>query len=297
MTAAAPKRRRLPVWLRRTIPAGPRSAAVRKVLETLDLATVCRSAKCPNRAECFAAGTATFMILGNACTRDCAFCGVTSASPQPLRADEPDAVAAAAEQLKLAHVVITSVTRDDLPDGGADHFARTVRAVRRRMPSAAIEVLTPDFGGDGDAVETVLSAGCDVFNHNVETAPRLYDRVRPQANYQRSLAVLARADAWRRQRPPGRRPITKSGLMLGLGERDDEIDQVLQDLRGARCDIVTMGQYLQPSDAHVPVARFVRPERFAAWRKAALAMGFSAVSAGPFVRSSYRADALTSSAG
>jgi len=277
---------RLPRWLRRPIPAGGRAAAVRRVLDELNLTTVCHSARCPNRAECFARGTATFMILGDVCTRNCRFCAVASGQPAPPRPDEPDAVAEAADRMGLRHVVVTSVTRDDLPDGGADHFARTIGAVRRRLPQAAVEVLTPDFLGSPAAVDTVLAAGPDVFNHNVETVPRLYPAARPGADYRRSLGVLARASAW----SGTGRLHTKSGLMLGLGERDDEIRATLGDLRAAGCEILTLGQYLAPSAEHLPVGRFVRPEAFAAWQAEAKAMGFAAVAAGPFVRSSYGAE-------
>ena len=278
--------RRLAPWLRKRLPAPAATAAVRAVLDELSLATVCSSAHCPNQGECFARGTATFLLLGQVCTRRCRFCAIPGGVPAPVRADEPDAVAAAAARMALRHVVMTSVTRDDLPDGGAGQFAAAIRAVRRRCPAATIEVLTPDFRGDTAAVDVVLAAGADVFNHNVETVPRLYAAVRPQANYRRSLAVLARAA----RRAGG--PCTKSGLMVGLGETPDEVRSVMRDLRRAGCDVLTIGQYLAPSSAHHPVARFVEPAQFQAWRADGRRLGFAAVAAGPFVRSSYQAGEL-----
>ena len=279
-----------PAWLRKRVRANARAEGVEGLMAELGLATVCDGAHCPNRAECFAKGTATFMILGDRCTRNCRFCAVASGGVSPVRAEEPHAVAQAAARLGLRHVVVTSVTRDDLPDGGAGHFAATIRAIRAALPAAVIEVLTPDFQGDLTAVATVLSAGPDVFNHNVETVPRLYAAVRPQANYERSLAVLAGArDIAQRTNV---RLYTKSGLMVGLGEGREEIAQVLSDLRASGCDIVTIGQYLAPSKEHYPVSRFVTPAEFDALLAQAKAMGFAAVAAGPFVRSSYRAEAL-----
>lgn len=288
MTARAPGRR-LPPWLRRRIPAGGHIGVVQQTIDALRLETVCHGAKCPNRTECFSCGTVTFMILGDVCTRECGFCAVDTGKPKAPRLEEPQAVAEAAKRLALRHVVITSVTRDDLPDGGAAHFAETVRAVCRRLPSATIEVLTPDFGGDSDALDCVLNAGCDVFNHNLETVRRLTARVRPQANYDRSLAVLAHAAARRRDtKPPGM--LIKSGLMLGLGERDDELLASLRDLRSAGCEVLTLGQYLQPGPENLSVDRYVPPAEFDTWRERALALGFRAVAAGPWVRSSYQAD-------
>jgi lipoic acid synthetase len=278
------------------------------MLRELGLATVCSGARCPNQAECYARGTATFLILGARCTRSCRFCAIEKAAPGPLRQEEPGAVAEGCARLNLKHVVITSVTRDDLPDGGAAHFARTIRAVRERLPKAVIEVLTPDFLGRAELVDVVLDARPDIFNHNVETVPRLYPTVRPEADYRRSLAVLAHAK--RRARlaaaqtagTPGEPTaglkdgpgavFTKSGLMVGLGETDEEVRAVLEDLRGAGCDILTIGQYLAPSAAHLPVARFVEPREFEAWEAAARALGFSAAACAPFVRSSYRAESL-----
>ena len=294
-------RPRLPRWLRKPIPAGPDAAEVRRLLGDLDLHTVCSSARCPNQAECFAHRTATFMILGDRCTRRCRFCAVEGGDPSPVNEAEADAVAEAAGTLGLRHVVITSVTRDDLPDGGAGHFARVTAAVRRRLPGSVIEILIPDFQGDERALATALAGGCDVLNHNVETVPRLYPAVRPQANYRRSLRVLdaarrigasARVGAVDAADAPAKRLWTKSGLMLGLGETREELLAVLADLRAVGCNILTDGQYLAPSPAHQPVARFIPPEEFDEIRGQALELGFAAVAAGPFVRSSYHAEDL-----
>jgi lipoic acid synthetase len=277
-----------PRWLWRRASAAGEAAAARMttLLDGLALHTVCQEARCPNLAECFGQGTATFLILGDRCTRGCHFCAVGHGRPAPPDPDEPQRVAAAAARLGLGHVVITSVTRDDLADGGAGHFAATIRAVRRRLPGATIEVLIPDFRGSQAALETVLAAGPAVLNHNVETVPRLYRAVRPGADYRRSLALLARAKALR----PGL--ATKSGLMLGLGERTAEVLRVLHDLRRARCDLLTLGQYLQPGDDQLPVSRYVPPDEFAAYRDKAEALGFRGVAAGPLVRSSHQAEAL-----
>jgi len=283
-----PRPKRLPGWLRRPIPLGARASRVADTLAELDLATVCSGAQCPNRAECFACGTATFMILGEVCTRTCGFCAVSHDSPGAVDPAEADAVARAAERLALKHVVVTCVTRDDLPDGGAGHFAATIAAVRDRCPKAVIEVLTSDFQGDRDAIATVISAGPDIFNHNIETVPSLYPRVRPQADYQRSLDVLSAACGFAVDR--GGTLYTKSGLMLGLGETPDEVRAVMRDLRAVGCDILTMGQYLAPSAEHLPVERFVEPAEFDALADDARELGFAAVSAGPFVRSSYLAE-------
>ena len=278
---------RLPPWLTRRLPAGADRGAVAGILAELGLSTVCTGAHCPNQAECFARGSAAFLILGECCTRNCRFCAIPPGRPNPPAPDEPEAVAEACARMGLRHVVVTSVTRDDLPDGGAGHFARTVRAVRRRAPQTVVEVLTPDFQGRTDDVDTVLDAGVDIFNHNMETVRRLYPAVRPQADYARSLGVIAHAAG--RAGPNGRKPCIKSGLMVGLGESHDEVRRVLRDLRRAGCDIVTIGQYLAPSPSHAPVARFVEPAEFEAWRAEAEEMGFAAAAAGPFVRSSYRA--------
>jgi len=276
--------------MRRRVPPAGQAAKVAELLGELKLNTVCRGARCPNQAECFSRGTAAFMILGSVCTRNCRFCAVPTGRPSPPDPAEPQALAEAAAKLGLAHVVVTSVTRDDLPDGGAGQFVAVIEAVRDRLPDATIEVLTPDFAGNDDALDAVLAAGPDVFNHNVETVPRLYGRARPQADYRRSLYVLARAA----ERVPDARlkMPTKSGLMVGLGETEEELHEVFADLRRAGVSILTLGQYLAPSAEHVPIARFVEPAEFDALRDVALQMGFTAVAAGPYVRSSYMADVL-----
>ena len=294
----------LPSWLKKRLPARGRAAEVRRLLADLHLATVCDGAHCPNITECFARGTATFLILGRTCTRSCRFCAIPKAvSPAAPAGDEPHAVAEAARRMGLHHVVITSVTRDDLADGGAAHFAATIRAVRAALPQAVVEVLTPDFQGSTDALDTVLQAGCDIFNHNIETVPRLYPGIRPQADYSRSLRVLEyakthcvdrgigmAANSGRHgTRRHGTRLYTKSGMMAGLGETGDEVVQVMRDLRSVGCDILTIGQYLAPSTGHAPVARFVEPEEFDAWKRQAEEMGFVSAACGPFVRSSYNA--------
>jgi lipoyl synthase len=278
-------RRRLPDWLKKPLPAGNGNFFTQSLLDELRLETVCENARCPNRPECYSRRTATIMILGNVCTRPCGFCSVHKGAPDELEDDEPDRVAEAAYRLGLKHVVITSVTRDDLPDGGADHFRRCVAAVRRRT-GAAVEVLTPDFLGDWSAVDTVLAAAPEVYNHNMETVPRLYKKVRGRASYQRSLDLLAHV----KRRSPG--TVTKSGLMLGLGETTEELFEVLGDLREARCDTLTLGQYLAPTLKHVPVARFVPPAEFDELAALARTLGFAKVVAGPFVRSSYHADEM-----
>ncbi|MBN1867448.1 lipoyl synthase [Candidatus Sumerlaeota bacterium] len=284
--------RRPPLWLRKRVAAGSDTSNVSNMLDELGLATVCSGARCPNLPECYARGTATFLILGSRCTRRCAFCAMGSAEsreplspPDPL---EPENVAEAAARLGLKHVVITSVTRDDLPDGGAASFYFTIDAVRSRLPQATIEVLTPDFLGNRRALKIVLDAHPHVFNHNIETVPRLYSTVRPQADYARSLEVLRRARDYADSR---RLPLrVKSGFMVGLGETDDEVAQAMRDLRKAGCDMLTIGQYLAPTPNHLPVVRHVEPKEYDAWRDAAKEMGFTAVAAGPFVRSSYRAE-------
>ena len=260
----------------------------------LNLHTVCESARCPNMHECFSRGAATFMILGNLCTRGCGFCSVPKGSPYKkefsLDTNEPANVARAAANWKLRYVVITSVNRDDLPDGGSEHFAQTVREVRKALPEARIEVLTPDFCGDLDAVARVLDARPDVFNHNMETIERLYRRVRPQANYQQSLDVLRFAKSYRPDL------LTKSGLMVGLGEELSEVEQLLSDLRGSNVDVATIGQYLQPTRRNLPVAAFVTPAQFDSYRDCGLSMGFKMVFSGPLVRSSYMADLVNDEA-
>ena len=252
------------------------------MLDELHLNTVCRSAKCPNRGECYASGTATFMVLGTACTRNCRFCAVDPVRPEPSDPGEPARVAEAASRMGLRHVVVTMVTRDDLPDGGASHVVETIAALRT-LPGVRVEVLVSDFQGDEAAIDAVAHARPDVFNHNVETVPRLYAEVRPQADYARSLAVLARVGAVAPDVP------TKSGLMVGLGETPDEVEAVLADLRAAGVGIVTIGQYLRPSAAHLPVTEFVTPAVFDRYAATARALGFAAVASAPFVRSSYHA--------
>ena len=280
--------RRLPSWLKRKLATAGESQAVQKLLSDLKLSTVCRGAKCPNRGECYARGTATFLIMGETCTRNCRFCAIPTKVPGPLRADEPQAVATASKQMKLKYVVVTSVTRDDLPDGGAAHFAKTIQAIKSELPNARVEVLVPDFQGSQESVDTVLAAAPDVFNHNLETVPGLYSKVRPQAIYQRSLDVLAYAK--KRAAELGVQVYTKSGLMVGVGETDEQIIGTMQDLRDHGCDILTIGQYLAPSNSHLTVERFVTPETFDSWEKLALEIGFRSAACGPFVRSSYNAE-------
>jgi len=257
---------------------------VRVLLRESSLHTVCEEARCPNLGECFTRGTATFLLLGDRCTRRCAYCSVSTARPSPPDPEEPERVAAAARRLGLRYVVLTSVDRDDLADGGAAHFAATVRAVRRALPGAGVEVLTPDFRGDRAALRVVLESAPDVFNHNIETVPRLFPRLRPQGRYPLSLDVLAGAKAIRPDR------VTKSGLMVGLGETDEEVVRVLEDLRAAGVDIVTIGQYLRPTRDHEPVRRYVPPSAFRAYEEQARAMGFPTVHSGVFVRSSFSAE-------
>jgi len=274
-------RRRLPKWLKRPLPQ-PGMQFTDGVITDLELETVCESARCPNRTECWAQRTATFMILGNVCTRPCGFCSVPKGKTETVRDDEPSRIAEAAERLGLTHVVITSVTRDDLPDGGADHFYRCVQAVRRRT-GAAVEVLTPDFLGNTAAIDRVIAACPDIFNHNTETVPRLYHRVRRNADYQRTLDLLARVKQQAPDMP------TKSGLMLGLGETLEEVLAVCADLRAVGCEMLTIGQYLQPGPEHLPVERYVPPEEFDEIGKLVRKLGFRFVASGPFVRSSYHA--------
>ncbi|MBM4428937.1 MAG: lipoyl synthase [Chloroflexi bacterium] len=279
---------RHPPWLRQRV-SRETVALVEQMeglLSGLRLHTVCQEAHCPNLGECFAEGTATFLILGDTCTRNCRFCAVQHGQPRPVDGQEPEHVAEAAARLGLQHVVITSVTRDDLPDGGAGHFAATVRAVRQRLPSAHVEVLIPDLRSSRQALGTVLAAAPDVLNHNLETVPRLYARVRPGADYERSLQLLA----WAKADAP--QSLTKSGLMLGLGEHTAEVLQVLHDLRQAGCDLLTLGQYLRPSEAHLPISRYVTPEEFGWYRQKAQEMGFRGVASGPLVRSSHHAREL-----
>lgn len=278
------RRPRLPRWIRAPRSGERNYPTVSALLRDLRLNTVCQDARCPNRGACWAEGTATFMILGAVCTRACRFCAVTPGNPSPPDPDEPERVAEAAQRMGLRYVVVTSVTRDDLPDGGAERFAATLHALRARLPEAGLEVLIPDFMGSKHALDVVLDARPTVLNHNLETVRRLQPRIRPQADYARSLGVLRHAA---RRRETG----VKSGLMLGLGETDDEALEALGDLRAAGCDRLTLGQYLQPAPDRQPVDRFVPPERFAWFGEQARAMGFNAVASGPMVRSSYHAEA------
>ncbi len=281
---AAPSGPRLPAWAAKRHGVLREARPLRQVLRELDVRTVCEEARCPNIGECFSRPTATFMIAGARCTRRCGFCAVDTARPAPLDPGEPARVAEAARRMALRHVVVTAVARDDLADGGAAHFAATVRAVRAAAPDARIEVLTPDFKGDAAAVATVLDAAPDVFNHNLETVARLTRAVRPQASYRRSLAVLGVA---RRLRPA---VLVKSGMMVGLGETAAEVREAMADLRAAGCDLLTIGQYLQPSRAHLPVVDYVAPALFAEYARVGGGLGFRHVAAGPFVRSSYHAE-------
>lgn len=286
--ASAEAAPRLPRWLKRNVPKGNANHFTARLLDELRLETVCDNARCPNRMECYAQKTATFMILGNVCTRPCGFCAVDKGKTQPVEQDEPERLGEAAHRLGLAHVVITSVTRDDLPDGGAEHFCRCIQAVRQRT-GAAVEVLTPDFLYNQAALERVIAAQPDVFNHNTETVPRLYAAVRGRkSDYRWTLAFLRRVAA------SGLR--TKSGLMLGLGETHGELFDTLADLRQAGVTMLTLGQYLQPSPAHLPVVRYLPPEEFDVLGRAAKQMGFVSVASGPFVRSSYHARELADDA-
>lgn len=271
-----------PRWLKVRAPGGQVYAQLKTMMRSKALHTVCEEARCPNIAECWGAGTATFMIGGDTCTRSCGFCAVKTGRPLPLDWDEPRRVAEAVRSMQLVHCVITSVNRDELPDGGARLWAETIRAVRLLNPTTTIEVLIPDFKGKLELVQIVLDAAPDIVGHNTETVPRLYRRVRPQGKYQWTLEVLRYA------KEQGFR--TKSGLMLGLGETKDEVLAVMKDLRGVSCDILTLGQYLQPTKNHLPVERFVHPDEFAAYRQHGLAMGFLHVESGPLVRSSYHAE-------
>jgi lipoic acid synthetase len=287
-------RPRLPAWARKTRTHFESLNRLKTGLRLLNLHTVCESARCPNIHECFHRGAATFMILGGRCTRGCGFCSVPKGNPAKhdmrLDATEPANVARMAAEMKLRYVVITSVNRDDLEDGGSGHFAETVRAVRRALPQTRVEVLTPDFCGDLDAVARVLDAGPHVFNHNLETVPRLYRRVRPQADYRQSLEVLAFARRYSQS------VLTKSGFMVGLGETEEEVLALLRDLHAAGADVATIGQYLQPTLRNLPVAAFIDPRQFEAYREYGLALGFRMVFSGPLVRSSYMADAVSQEA-
>ena len=289
LQAVAAPRRRLPAWLKRPIPESRGTYFTQDLVGELGLETICESGKCPNRSECWTRRTATFMVLGETCTRPCGFCAVKRGKPEAVALDEPDRLAEACARLGLKHVVITSVTRDDLPDGGADHFRRCIIAVRERT-GATIEVLTPDFEGDTAAIDTVLSARPEVFNHNMETVARLQQYVRRKSQYAISLKVLEHA---KRSAPDGK---TKSGLMLGLGETTGEILDTLADLRAVGCDFLTLGQYLQPTGRHLAVHRYLPPDEFDELGALARTMGFLEVASGPFVRSSYHADEMAAHA-
>lgn len=278
-------RPRLPEWLRFNLPTSDSFGRTRSLLDELKLHTVCESAKCPNHWECWAKGTATFMIAGDRCTRACGFCAVSTAKPLALEADEPARVAEATRRMKLKHVVITAVARDDLKDGGADHFRQTIERVRELNPGIVIEVLVPDFLDNDSAIENMLAANPHIYNHNLETVRRLTPDVRHRATYDRSLSVLKKVKAKR-----GDTIYTKSGIMLGLGETEEELFQAMRDLRESNCDILTLGQYLQPTLKHLPVKEFVTPEKFAEYKTVAEEMGFVHVASGPMVRSSYHAD-------
>jgi lipoic acid synthetase len=283
-----PSRLERPEWLKVRLNTTGEYEEVRTMMRRLSLVTVCEEARCPNIHECWARErTATFMLMGDICTRHCGFCAVGKGRPGTLDPEEPERVAEAARELGLSHAVVTSVNRDDLPDGGAPHFAETIRAIRERNPGCTVEVLIPDFQGDETALETVLAAEPEILNHNVETVPRLYRRVRPDARYPQSLEILSRARAYRDRRALPMR--TKSGLMVGLGESEDELLATLRDLRDSGCDIATVGQYLQPYERRLPVERYYTPEEFASIRERAEAMGFLRVESGPLVRSSYHA--------
>jgi lipoyl synthase len=273
---------RKPSWLKMKMPGGERYAQLKRLVEGHRLHTVCQSAKCPNMGECWNAGTATLMILGDVCTRSCGFCHVATGKPPTLDLDEPARVGDAVRIMNLGHVVITSVNRDELPDGGAAVWAETLRQIRIQSPGTSVEVLIPDFCGDWDALQKVLDARPDILNHNIESVPRLYKRVRPQAKYRRSLELLqiAKTQGF----------VIKTGMMLGLGEEEHEIDSVLDDLIAINCDILTLGQYLQPTRNHLPVERWVHPEEFASWKVRGEARGIRHVESGPMVRSSYHAE-------
>ncbi len=275
--------KRKPSWLTVKVRSGEKTNKVRDVLKTMSLHTVCEEANCPNRMECFSKQTATFLILGNVCTRSCRFCNITNAVALPPDPDEPERVAGAIKELGLRHAVITSVTRDDLEDGGASYFAELIGMSKKLSPGTSIEVLIPDFQGDEAALDLVVKAGPDVINHNIETIKRLYPEVRPQAVYERSLELISRV----RAKDPEIR--TKSGIMLGLGEREEEVLRVFSDLLEAGCDFLTVGQYLAPSKYHYEVKEYITPEKFECYGKKALQMGFQAVASAPFVRSSYNA--------
>ena len=275
-----------PKWLRRTLPTGPEYENIRKLLTNHSLTTVCQEAQCPNQFECYGEGTATFMILGEKCTRNCGFCAVAHPPESLPDPKEPGRVAEAVSMLKLRYGVVTSVTRDDLKDGGASFFAETIKAIKEKSPKTLVEVLIPDLQGNWEALKVILDAGPHVLNHNVETVSRLYSTVRPQAIYERSLELLKKVKELQPQM------VTKSGLMVGLGETEEELVATWRDIRESKTDILTIGQYLQPSSSHLEVDRFIPPEEFEAYGKKAELDGFSGVASGPFVRSSYQAEKL-----
>jgi lipoic acid synthetase len=280
--AAAASHRRKPAWLKMKMPAGAGYARLKTLVDSHRLHTVCQSAKCPNMGECWNAGTATLMILGDVCTRSCGFCNIATGKPPTLDLDEPVRVGDAVRIMNLGHVVITSVNRDELPDGGAAVWAETIREIRRQSPGTSVEVLIPDFCGDWTALQKVLDERPEILNHNIESVPRLYKQVRPQAKYRRSLELLqiAKQQGF----------TTKTGMMLGLGEEEHEIDAVIDDLVAISCDILTLGQYLQPTPNHLPVVRWVHPDEFVSWKHRGEARGVRHVESGPMVRSSYHAE-------
>ncbi len=277
---------RLPEWVKRSVLNTTENRETRLILKEQKLNTICESGRCPNKGECWAKGTATFMLMGSLCTRTCRFCAVNKGKPAPLEEDEPSRIATAAAKMGLKHVVLTSVNRDDLPDQGANHFARTITALKDAIPGVAVEVLTPDFQGRRDALEIVLAAYPVVYNHNIETVPRLYKRVRPGSKYDRSLRVLEMAKEITKDVP------TKSGLMLGVGESIEEVKEVMRDLRAINCDFLTLGQYLRPTRDQLPVKRYVEPQEFDDLAAYGWEIGFKMVHAGPLVRSSYHAEEL-----
>lgn len=279
---STPEIQRRPAWLKVKLPGGDNFERVNKLIQNERLHTVCRSARCPNLAECWNRRTATFMIMGDVCTRDCRFCAIKTGKPGMLDQDEPARVASAVKALNLRYAVVTSVTRDDLPDGGAHHFAATIQQIREQQPGCRVEVLIPDFKGSWPALKTVLDAGPDILNHNVETVPHLYPLVRPQADYQQSLQVLQRAAEYGVK--------AKSGIMLGLGETIDQVHQVMQDILAVNCRRLTIGQYLAPDKEHTPIDRFVTPREFEELKQYGLDSGFIHIESGPLVRSSYHAD-------
>ena len=282
--AVVPIDRARPEWLKVRLPTGPTYENLRRLMRSKELHTVCEEAHCPNMAECWGAGTATFMILGDTCTRSCGFCAVKTGRPGVVDAGEPRRVGEAVAQMSLGHAVVTSVNRDELHDGGAEIFAETIREIRRQSPSTTVEVLIPDFVGRSESLDAVLAARPEILNHNVETVPRLYPRVRPQARYERSLEVLRRT----KERAPDL--VCKSGIMVGLGETRDEVIVTMRDIASQGTDILTVGQYLRPSPVHLPIERYWTPSEFDDLRDAGMTMGFRHVEAGPLVRSSYHAE-------